>query len=336
MKPWTPVPPGRRAMADGLTLYPVERLGNQLFTYAAVFAQASRLGVPCYVNKAFYEYVQPERSFTHRYELDVFDHGLIVPEEKAFHLPVYLGFPSIPLARRWHNQFRLIIPGTGNRVFMEQSFAYDPRLRNIQSGTTVLGFFQSWRYFSDCADEIRARISRLTKPSDWYLEMCKEIQPGMGTIGLNVRRGDYLLPHIQKIHGLATRDFYRRALAHLRRLGLDGPVYLASDSLDEVGREFSGMSEFRLIDPPPGVHPLEVVLLLSRVDGLVIANSSFSWWAAFIGERPSQVVIAPRPWFTQPGFDTSDLLPPHWLTLDRNGYDEEVGLLGSNVSEALT
>lgn len=323
-------------MAAGLTLYPVERLGNQLFTYAAVFAQARRLGVPCYVNKAFFEHVRPDRAFSHRYELDVFDSGLVVPEHAAYHLPIYLGFPAIPLARRWHNQLSPIMPGTSSRIFMERSFAYDPRLRDVQPGTTVLGFFQSWRYFSDCGDEIRARISRLTRPSDWYLAMCEKIQPGAGSIGLNVRRGDYLLPHVQKVHGLATRAFYERALALLRRIGLDGPVYLASDSLDTVRREFSGISEFRLIDPPPGVHPLEVMLLLSRVDGLVIANSSFSWWAGFTGERPGQVVIAPRPWFTQVGFDASDLLPPHWLTLDRSGYDANAGLPSANFYGVLT
>ena len=323
-------------MIDGLTVYPVERLGNQLFTYAAVFAQAHRLGVPCYVNKAFFEHVRPERAFAHRYELDVFDSGLVVPEGASYHLPVYLGFPAIPLARRWHNQFSPIMPGTSRRIFMERSFAYDSQLRDVQCGTTVLGFFQSWRYFSECGGEIRARVSRLAKPSEWYLEMCEKIRPGTGCIGLNVRRGDYLLPHIQKVHGVATRAFYERALAHLRRTGLDGPVYLASDSLDEVRREFSGMSEFRLIDPPSGVNPLEVLLLLSRVDGLVIANSSFSWWAAFIGERPEQVVIAPRPWFTQASFDTSDLLSSHWLTLDRSGYDADIGMLSANFSGVLT
>jgi hypothetical protein len=60
------------------------------------------------------------------------------------------------------------------------------------------------------------------------------------------------------------------------------------------------------------------VLILSRVDGLVIANSSFSWWAGFIGERPGRVVIAPRPWFTQTKLDTRDLLLPDWLSVDRD------------------
>ena len=87
-------------------MYPIERLGNQLFTYAAVFAQARRLSVPCYVNKAFFDKVRPERSYHYKYELDVFDSGLVVPTEDAYHLPVFLGFPTIPAARWWHNQSR--------------------------------------------------------------------------------------------------------------------------------------------------------------------------------------------------------------------------------------
>jgi hypothetical protein len=168
-------------------------------------------------------------------------------------------------------------------------------------------------------------MPRLTSPSSWYLEMCKQIQPGGGSIGLHVRRGDYVLPAQQKLQGLATRAYYERSLSYLREMGLDGPIYLATDSPQIIREEFAGMGDFLPIDPPADANPLEVVLILSRVDGLVIANSSFSWWAGFIGERPGRFVIAPRPWFTQSNLDTRDLLLPDWLTLDRNGYDLDIG-----------
>jgi len=321
MKPWYPVPHGRKARVDGLTLYPIERLGNQLFTYAAVFAQALRMSIPCYVNKAFYEYVRPERTYQYQYDLDVFDNGLVVPSENAYHLPVFLGFPAVPQARIWHNRAPHMLPGASNYIFMDRSFAYDPRLRDVQPGTTILGTFQSWRYFADYGDEIRDRMLRLTKPSDWYQDMCEKIKPGAGNIGLQVRRGDYTLPLNRSIQGLTSRAYYERSLSLLRRLGYDGPVYLATDSPDAVREEFKGMGEFIPLDPPPDTHPFELVLILSRVDGLVISNSSFSWWAGFIGERPGRVVIAPRPWFTRTTTDTRDLLPPDWLTLDRESYE---------------
>ena len=62
-------------------------------------------------------------------------------------------------------------------------------------------------------------MSRLTKPSDWYLEMCDRIKPGDGAIGLHVRRGDYMGPAHQKFHGLAEKTYYKRALLYLRQMG---------------------------------------------------------------------------------------------------------------------
>jgi hypothetical protein len=314
-----PVPRGRKTKADGLTFYPVERLGNQLFSYAAAFAQARRLSVPCYVNKAFYDFLHPERTYEYKYELDIFDNGLVPIHESPYHLPVYLGYAS-PAARFWHNHTPALVPGRDRSIFMERSFGYDPRITQVGPGTTLLGFFQSWRYFDDHGVELRERMSRLTKPSDWYQEMCKRIKPGTGTIGLHVRRGDYLGTEQQKIHGLATRSYYERALSYMRQMGFQGPVYISTDSRDIVSQEFAGMGDFLWIDPPPEVNPYEVVLVLSRVDGLVIANSSFSWWAGYIGDRPGRTVIAPRPWFTdaRTGADSRDLLPPGWLTLDRD------------------
>jgi hypothetical protein len=322
MKTWAPVPLGRKISSDGLTLYPVERLGNQLFAYAAVFAHARRLAVPCYVNKAYYDFVHPVRSYHYQYELDIFDNGLIDPTDSAYHVPVFLGFPARS-SRLWYNHISPIFPGRRESIFMEQSFGYDQRILEVSPGTTLVGFFQSWRYFDDHGAEIRARMSQLTKPSDWYLEMCERVEPGSRAIGLHVRRGDYLRPAQREFHGLATRGYYQRAVSYLRQMGLDGPVYVATDSPDMVSKEFAGMGELLWIDPPPGANPYEVVLLLSRMDGLVTANSSFSWWAGYIGERPGRVIIAPRPWFSnsKEEMKSRSLLPPHWLTLDRDGNE---------------
>jgi hypothetical protein len=308
----------RRVRADGITIYPVERLGNQLFIYAAGLAQARRLGVPCYANLAFYRYTRPRRSYSRRtYELEQFDSGVIVPPESEFHRPLILREPSFPMAAFWHREIGARFPLTGPPVFMERSFRYDERIDSITPGTTLFGYFQSWKYFREIAGELRERMFALSEPSDWYRATSERIVPGSGAIALNVRRGDYTLAYQQERQGLATRDYYARALEHLRRLGLDGPVYVASDSLSDVLEEFAGLGELVPIDPPAGVNPFEVLLLLSRADGLVAANSTFSWWAGFLGERPGRVVIAPRPWFTLSDVDTRDLLPPDWITLDR-------------------
>jgi hypothetical protein len=307
----------RARQTDGITVYPVERLGNQLFTYAAGLAQARRLDCPFYVSLGFYGDPQPRRSYEAPYCLGSFDNGLEIPEDPAAHLPVFRGLPAVTTSWLWQRAVgrRLRKPMGG--IFTEGSFVYDPRIEQIEVGTTLVGFFQSWRYFDSVAEEVRRRMLSLRKPSDWFTDMCSTIAPGDGSIILNVRRGDYLLPKNQAFHGLATRAFYARALDLVRRLGFDGTVYVMTDSMDDVLEEFAGLAELVPILPPRGTDAMELIALLARSDALVAANSSFSWWGAFLGERPGRPVVAPRPWFTAPTLDTRDLLRPDWITLDR-------------------
>jgi hypothetical protein len=187
----------------------------------------------------------------------------------------------------------------------------------VTPGTTLSGYFQSLKYFAAIADEIRARILSPISPSEWLLSMQQRITPGSGTVILNLRRGDYALTRHLQFHGLVGREYYVRALSLLRRLGMEGPVYVASDSLDEAMELLEGIGELSPIEPPPDVNPFDVLQVLARADGFVAANSTFSWWAGFLGDKTGHVVVAPRPWFTTGQVDTRDLLPPGWLTIDR-------------------
>jgi hypothetical protein len=305
-----------RVKPDGITIYPVERLGNQLFIYAAGLSQARRLGVPLYVNRGFYQLGGPEKLYLKSYDLDRFDSDLLVPEEDDFHQPIIYGDPQSKQGRFWYNHLASKFPAAVAPVFREQAFTFDARIDRIERGTTLSGYFQSWKYFAGVAEEVRERILRPLNPSEWYLSTRETITPGSGSIILNVRLGDYLVPRHFVHHGLVSREYYVRALGNLRRLGMDGPVYVASDSLQMAMTLLEGIADLVPIAPPPDVNPFDVLQLLARFDGLVAANSAFSWWAGFLGEKPGHVVIAPRPWFTS-GIDTRDLLPASWLSLDR-------------------
>jgi hypothetical protein len=101
-------------------------------------------------------------------------------------------------------------------------------------------------------------------------------------------------------------------------MGFDGRVWVSSDSPEVARDELADVADHLvMVEPPPGTHPFEVVLLMARADALVTANSSFSWWAGYLGDRPGRTVIAPRPWLTDARLESRDLLPAHWLTLDR-------------------
>lgn len=307
----------RARHADGITIYPIERLGNQLFLYAAGLEQARRLDVPLYASLGFYGPSKPRRNYSFSYGLDLFDSKLIIPDDPAAHRPIYRGLPATTTA----NATNRVIGRFSNQpiggVFVESSFRYDPRIETIQPGTTLFGYFQSWRYFSTASEEVRVNMLSLRSPSPWYEEMRQTIRPGDRSVILNVRRGDYVLAETQAYQGLARRVYYERALALVRALGATGTVYVMTDSMDDVLLEFAGIADMVPITAPRGTNTMELIGVLARADALVAGNSSFSWWGGFLGERPGRPVIAPRPWFTTDTLDTRDLLPPHWITLDR-------------------
>lgn len=309
----------RRADRDRVTVYLIERLGNQLFAWAAALAVCRRIGVPCYANLSFFNHVRPRRDYEKRFALGGFANDLVIPTSGKYHRPIWFAQPAQDYAQLWHRHIVGRVPIVGKHpTFVERKVSYDQRIELVDRGTTLVGLFQSWRYFDEIRDEIRERISSLKAPSDWFREVSREIRPGTGSIALNVRRGDYALPRQQQRQGLVGRGYYFEAVSLLRRLGLDGPIYVASDSLDVAMTELRDLEDAKPIDPPPGVDPLEVMILLSRADGLAIANSTFSWWAAYLGGRADQVVVAPRPWTIQARRDDRNLLPAPWLTIDRD------------------
>lgn len=302
----------------GITAYLLERLGNQLFIYGAALAQARRLSVPCYANLAFFRQARPRRQYSKHYGLSGFDNGLKVPSDPHAHRPLLLPYPAHRSARLLHGAIGPHNPA-GRSVFTEHDLQYDCRIDQVRPGTTLFGFFQSWRYLTTVSDELRHRITTLTNPSSWYNQLSTQLRPNQGHIVLNLRRGDYLHPTHNSVHGVIGPTYYRQALSILRRLGYDGNIYVASDSLDIAMAELAGLPGLLPINPPSHTDPIEVLVLLSRADAFVAANSTFSWWAAYLGEQRGRTVIAPRPWYAVPTLPTHDLLPPTWLTLGDPG-----------------
>lgn len=308
----------RRVEQDAVTLYLIERLGNQLFQYAAGLAQARRLGVPLSLNLAYYRHKRPIRkNYAKTFELDAFDHGAIIPEDPQCHQHPLLALPAVPAARLWHNAIEPRLPRFTPPVFMEKSLDYDGRIDSVEAGTTLIGFFQSLRYIESVLPELRMRIPRLTDPSPWYLETTERLAADQGAILLNVRRSDYMLDQNRAIQGVVGRGYYANALRIARRLGYDGPVYVVSDSIDVAMAELDGLDDLIPLAPPPGTKPLEILLAVSKTDALVMANSTFSWWAGVLGSQENRLVVAPRPWMTAER-DTHDLFPVDWMTLGRS------------------
>lgn len=181
--------------------------------------------------------------------------------------------------------------------YWEPHFHYDPI--PYERGLRLHGFFQSEKYFGAHKGEIR----RLLSP--------KRVRPKLrGVASVQVRRGDYL--QLPENHPVLSSDYYGEAVSRLMAHGIS-KFLVFSDDLQWC-REHFNSPPFDVISDMSDIGQFELSL---SCEHHVMANSTFSWWTAWLDPNPEKIVIAPKKWFG-PGyahFDTKDLIPSSWIVL---------------------
>ena len=269
------------------------RLGNQMFEYAALRGIAAKHG---------YEWCIP-------------------PSDRK-------GIENYSL----HECFKL--SPERKEGLLETQYAQEPYFHFCQElfdtcpdNVSLHGFFQSWRYFDHIADTIREDFTF----HDEHLKPCQEmIESVEEPIMLHVRRGDpnltdprgfkWSYTQCGSMHPVQPVEYYEKALAEFPE---DQPVIVFSDSIDWVKeQEFFSGDRFLLSEPTDkyadgSFTPYADLCLMSLCSHAIIANSSMSWWGAWLQTNPNKKVIAPKMWFG-PDYadkDTKDLYCPDWIVL---------------------
>jgi hypothetical protein len=199
-------------------------------------------------------------------------------------------------------------------VFSERSFDFDPAFAALGAQTYLVGYWQSARYFADIAGAIRHELRLPREPNvanaHWLARIAE-----VDAVCVHVRRGDYLLaPHFQH-HGLCSVEYYRGAMTLVRDSRLGVRFFVFSDDWGWARQHFAGddVTVVEANGPEAGQDELR---LMSACRHHILANSSLSWWAAWLAAGDGQIVIAPRPWFTATA-ETPDLFPAGWLAVSR-------------------
>lgn len=214
---------------------------------------------------------------------------------------------------RLSGKFRFLAPNA--HWLISEVVGFDQMLdpSTVNPNSTIWGFFQTWRYSTSLIDQGRFPRPQLANPSEWYRLQLGQQQLGK-TLVIHVRRGDYS-KHGGSI-GLLSAEYYSLAIADLKKSGahwVDAWIY--SDEPDTVAAEFSQLIEeenLKVARPPAGSYPGESLLAMTEADYLIIGNSSFSWWSAFLSVR-AEKVVRPEKWFRGLA-DPADLFPDNWVS----------------------
>lgn len=198
--------------------------------------------------------------------------------------------------------------GSSPRYRREKALGYDQSFSDWGNNTYLHGYWQTEKYFTNIKDQLRKDFT-FPSPSGQNAELCEQLQSEQ-SISLHVRRGDYLN---FAAHSVCSQDYYQSAVKEvLKTVSGDPRIYIFSDDPEWAAANLKFTVPTHVIDHNSGAADFEDMRLMSMCAHNIIANSSFSWWAAWLNAHSNKVVVAPKEWFGDPKLNNPDITPDSW------------------------
>ncbi len=202
------------------------------------------------------------------------------------------------------------------KVEIEKSLNYDASVQ-WSAAKYFEGYWQSEKYFMECEQEIRNDFKICIESDEYYTELHRQAEK-TESVSVHFRRGDYINnSSTNQYHGTCSLDYYKNAMNYIKvRLGSEITFFMISDDIAWVKSEFESNKGIIFVENDQGLD-VEDMLLMTRCKHNIIANSSFSWWGAWLNENENKVVIAPKIWFRNEEVQkqTLDLIPEKWVRI---------------------
>ena len=210
--------------------------------------------------------------------------------------------------------------GKGYKVFKENKTAA-PNFSTLPSGSNLYleGYFQNEQFFLPAAEQIRTDFTFGPTQSQNALQLIEQILDTPQTAAVHIRRGDYLLPGVRAVLHLCDADYYREAVSIIKSKMAHPTFFVFSQQDMEWGRRiFESLNvPFTMVgEEDASALAYEDMRMMSLCQHNIIANSSFSWWGAWLNGNPEKTVIAPKRWFTDAnGGEARHPAPAGWIRI---------------------
>ena len=291
-------------------------LGNQMFQYA--FAVALKKENPdemVYLDTHHFNYLFVKKYKTSNlhngYELEkLFSNIDIEKAPISMLMKVTNYIPNFFLSR----VARKVLPKRHTEYVakLSESQTYIPGILSLAGNVYYEGYWQVAQYYINCREELhRAFVHPM--PNEYNARLIKEIT-NSNSVGIHVRRGNYLLSPTYS--GICNLEYYKKAIARIMGDGKQHRFYIFSNDINWCQQNIVpllGGAEVRFVTENTGANSCWDMFLMSYCHDLIMANSSFSWWGAFLNNNVDRV-IAPHPWMN--GRDTSGIYVPEWIKVD--------------------
>lgn len=274
-------------------------LGNQMFQYAAARRLAHVHRSELKIDKSIYD------TYTlHQYSLPVFN----IIENYASKQEIENLAGRLGIFRNFRSSF-------GPLAIIESHFHFDKNIADLPDNVYLVGYWQSNKYFQDMQNIIRKEFTFVTSPNKRNANLISAIRH-INSVSLHVRRGNYVSnPATNKHHGTCSLQFYRKAIAIIAQRVKKPGFVIFSDDPDWCKANLRLRYPTVYVSHNLGKKDYEDMRLMSECEHNIIANSTFSWWGAWLNSNPDKIVIAPKNWFNDKSINTKDLIPQSWIKI---------------------
>jgi len=281
-------------------------LGNQLFQYATGRSIALKNNLPLKLDLSWFK-DQPGRPYSLNHFAIIED--IAVPDEIA-----HLKRNEMRLLNRIVTTYKECSKPYYRRTYIrEKSLDFDPNILQISGSAYLEGYWQSEKYFKDIEDIIKREFTVIDPPDNENLNYARMIQSS-NAVAIHVRRGDYISdPNANQFHGICSLQYYNRAIDQIMLTVKNPHFFVFSDdpAWTQDNLKIDAQKTFVVHNPPDKNY--EDLRLMSLCSHFIIANSSFSWWGAWLSRNESKIVIAPSRWFQDTKYNDVDRLPEKWI-----------------------
>ncbi|MFC1659816.1 alpha-1,2-fucosyltransferase [Pseudomonadota bacterium] len=299
---------------DAFVMNIIGGLGNQMFQYAYIKSLSKRIGRDFLLDFSSFDFYKLHKPIIKSLNI----------ENKIASKEVLIDYKTQEIKSKCPKLFRKIlrikkfkIISSKFKTFKEQENApavFDKAFFSLSEAGYIIGYFQSEKYFKN----IRRELLKDFLPKNGFSEKFKQFQKQIknkkfSPISLHIRRGDYVSNSItKKVYGHCPLSYYEKAVKILQKSVKNPKLFIFSDDLKWVKENLKINLPMIFVNCATPSTPYEDIWLMASCDHNIIANSSFSWWGAWLNENPKKIVIAPKKWFAKKDLKYKDIYCRNW------------------------
>lgn len=285
-------------------------LGNQMFQYAAGLSLALTKKTELLIDESFL-IAETNNLYTKRnLELKCFNLDIKIAGKKD--IERFNITQSNKYIRSLQRNFPFLF---SNLYAAESGMMFQKGFFNFPKNTYLDGFWQSEKYFKNIESILENKFTPKEAPNTENSAWLNKIS-SCESVSLHIRRGDYILSKSsQEHHGNLILSYYINALNIIKSKYSNSEVFVFSDDLDWCKENLNLEFKIHFVDANQKSNFHYDMYLMSHCKHNIIANSSFSWWGAWLNRNPEKMVIAPNKWFTDELTTTKDLIPTGWIRI---------------------